>query len=127
MMNKQLLQQFKREAEAWNRSLEYLQSENAYLKTGIAEIVCDDLPRELLADIESFHNRSISKDEMISVARLQVWGFQSLVTEGNFQFINTEKIMHMHKSLKEHIEILESGFSKLKTEFNNYFKHKFIL
>lgn len=126
-MNRQLLQQFSREAEAWNRSLQYLQVENAYLKTRIAEIVSDDLSQELLLEIEDFQNRSLRKDEMISLAKPQVSAFKNKLTEENIQFINPEKILLIHKSLKEHIDTLELGFNKLKTDFNNYFKQKFIL
>jgi hypothetical protein len=124
MINSQLLQQFRREAEAWKRLLEFLQSENVHLKTRIAEIAADDLPEELLSEVENFQNRSIRKDEMIGLARLQVAGFRNQLSEENVQFINIENILQVHKSLKDHIEILELGFNKLKSDFNHYLKQK---
>lgn len=123
-MNRQLLQQFRREAEAWNRSLEYMLSENAYIKTRIAEIVSDNLPVELLTEMENFHNRSISKDEMICVAKMQVAVFQNQLDEASN---NPQTTIQVQKILKEHIETLELGFIRMKNEFNNFFKQKFLV
>lgn len=118
-MNDRIIQQFKREAESWKRLLEFMQAENIYLKTRIAEIAGPEMDAELLAKAENFQHRFLQEDEMIALARKDVAAFEELV---NREY--GKKTGAAQKKLREHIERLEQEFNKLKFEFHHYLIEK---
>lgn len=123
-MNDQVIQQFKREAESWKRLLEFLQAENTYLKTRIAEIAGHDMDSELLTETENFQHHFLQEDELIALTRKEVTAFQDLISKEYKGSETGKEIVPAQKKLREHIEKLEQEFNKLKFEFNHYLIEK---
>lgn len=116
------VKQFLHENETWKRLLEFLQAENVYLKTRLAQITKDDYSNGLLEQIEHYHNILISEDNTIGMLRHDVAdqdkGLRKSDTE-NSDFL--KELGKRQKKLRKEIEIAEQKFNKLKFEFNNFF------
>jgi hypothetical protein len=120
-MHSDMIQQFKHETETWKRLLEFIQAENVFLKTRLAQITKADVGNQLLEQSEYFQNQFISEDELIGMLRHEVSEQGDLLTRELFEdgSIMKEVIRHQ-KKLRKEIEIAEQKFNKLKFEFNNY-------
>ena len=75
-IDRQRIRHFQKESESWKRLLEYIQQENSYLKDLLADIVSQDINRELLGRAEEFQNQFITKDEMIALLRGDIYDFE---------------------------------------------------
>lgn len=120
-MNDGKIHQFQHETESWKRLLEFLQVENVFLKTRLAQITREDVDNELLEQSEYFQNQFIREDEMISVMRHDVSEQDSWLTREVFEDgAIIKEVTRRQKKLRREIEIAEQKFNKLKFEFNNY-------
>ena len=119
-MNERIIQ-FTREAESWKRLLEFLQAENIYLKTRIAEIAGPAMDKELLAEAEKFQHRFLQEDELFALIRKEVAAFQALISRADE---SGSKILLSQKKLSGHMKELEQEFNKLKFEFYQYLAQK---
>jgi hypothetical protein len=122
MTNNGLIQQFKRESESWKRLLDFLQTENIYCKTGIAEMGSFTMSKELLAAAENFQNLFMSKDEIIALTKKDVIAFQNLLaSKVNSGKEDIRDIVQIRKKLQKEIEIIEQKCNQLRNDFNHYF------
>lgn len=115
------LEQYKHEYRTWLRTLEFLQQENIFLKDRLTDIVKNDISTELLDKAEFFQNSFINKDTVIALLRYEIKEQNRALDEGynNGNGLNA-KIESKQGQLREDINKMESEFSKLKFEFNNY-------
>jgi hypothetical protein len=121
MTHNGLIQQFKRESQSWKRLLDFLQTENIYCKTSIAEMGNFVMSKELLAAAENFQNLFMSKDEIIALTKKDVIAFQNLlINKINSENEDIRDILHIHKKLQREIEIIEQKCNQLRTDFNHY-------
>ena len=120
-MGEYKMQQLRREYDTWKRSLGFMMEENAHLKGKISDLVKNGINSGFLETLESFQNRFIREDELISVLRDEVKGFEKLLNKETFADGRTIKqAIRKSKQTREHIEIAKEAFSKLQTEFHNY-------
>lgn len=116
-----MIHQFQHETESWKRLLEFLQVENVFQKTRLAQITREDVDNELLEQSEYFQNQFIREDEMISVMRHDVSEQDGWLTREVFEDgMIIKEVTRRQKKLRREIEIAEQKFNKLKFEFNNY-------
>lgn len=125
VMDRERLKQLKDESESWKRLLQFIQAENSYLKTRIADIVTQDISAEMLVEAENFQNRFITKDELIALARKDIRDFDTwlALTPADAEFL--KEALKKQKKLRTELETLEQRFNKLKFEFHNYISENF--
>ena len=115
-------EQFQFENNTWERLLEYLKQENAFLKTRLAEVLDQSTNKNFLALAEQFQNRFILKDEFIDELRHDIHEQDKLLKE---QYINKPKTLDpktikKQEKLRNEMAYLEKDFPMLKNEFNKY-------
>ena len=115
-------EQFQFENNTWERLLEYLKQENAFLKTRLAEVLDQSTNKNFLARAEQFQNRFILKDEFIDELRHDIHEQDKLLKE---QYINKPKTLDpktikKQEKLRNEMAYLEKDFPMLKNEFNKY-------
>lgn len=124
-IDRQRIRHFQKESESWKRLLEYIQQENSYLKDLLADIVSQDINRELLGRAEEFQNQFITKDEMIALLRGDIYDFEQwLLNLASHNKRNINEYLEKQRKLRNEIESLEQRFNKLKFEFLNYVSEK---
>jgi hypothetical protein len=119
------VQQFLHEHETWKRLLEFTQSENVFLKNRLAQITKENVSRDLLDEIEYFHNKLLMEDNTIAMLRHDVaeqenWLKREIFEDGAI----IKEVRKRQKRLRKEIEIAEQEFNKIKFEFNNFFADK---
>ena len=127
-MTTKLIQQYIYELDTWYRLLDYLEEENVLYKNRIVTILKNDTESLLLEMIESFLNKFVLEDTIISIFRNDITKAKiKIMAEG--KDVEKEKngdnyILYQNKLRKE-IEIIEHQFNRLKFEFNNYLSEQF--
>lgn len=124
MMPEQLLQQFKWEAASWKRQLDFIQMENAWLKSRIAELATDSLPQELLPEVEQFQSNSVGDDYAITQFRRYLEVFINELNASNRNDLDITNTLKKYGLIRDNIEMLEHGFKRLKKEFNQAMLNK---
>jgi hypothetical protein len=120
-MNELRMQQFQYEAETWKRLLEFLQAENVFLKTRLAQITKNDIQNNLLEDAEYFQNYFIEEDDTLALLRRHVAAQDTLLKRELFEDgLIIKEVIKQQKKLRKEIEQSEQRFNKLKFEFNNF-------
>jgi hypothetical protein len=118
MMPEQLLQQFKWEAASWKRQLDFIQMENAWLKSRIAELATDNLPQELLPEVDRFQSNSVGDDYSITQFRRYLEVFINELNVSNCKDLDIAQSFKKQGLIRDNIEKLEHDFKILKREFN---------
>lgn len=114
------------EIESWRRMLDFVQSENNYLKNRIAQVVSCDMNREMLVMAEDFQARFINLDEMIRLLKKDVNDIDSHMTVPT----SREAVILPGKNAKlERIrmdmELLAQQFNKLRSNFQHFILENF--
>lgn len=120
------LKQLQFESDIWKRLLGFIMDENVHMKNRISEILKNGFNKNLLDEVERFQNRFIKEDELISLLRNEVAEFDKLlvreiVEDGKIK----EDINRRLKKLSNNINIAESQFVKLQSEFSHYLSEMF--
>jgi hypothetical protein len=118
MMPQQLLQQFKWEAASWKRQLDFIQMENAWLKSRIAELATDNMPQELLPEVDRFQSNSVGDDYAITQFRRYLEVFINELNASNRNDLDIIQTLKKQGLIRDNIEKLEHDFKILKREFN---------
>lgn len=114
-INMNLRQQMLHELDTWQRTLNYIQQENIYLKNRLAEIIKNGMDDTLLDQVEYFQNQFLNKDAVITLLR------QDIATERNLNGeLHNSKNLKKHDKLRNDMGMMESEFSRLKFDFNCY-------
>jgi hypothetical protein len=125
-MNKEKIQQFCEESDSWKRALQFLQSENNYLKLRLAHILANEVSPKLLAQAENLQHQLIQKDEIIALNKMAVSDFDKYVNHeypvyGN----NIKEIINRHRRARRQIEMSEGKFSEHRAMVNDYLNENF--
>lgn len=119
-MNSKLLHQLYHQTECWKRLLEFIQSENAYLKMRISEVASGELSGQQLDEIEGLQTRSIRIDELIRIAKFGVFGLQARLHEAIEELHQSDRKPDNRLLLENHIQTIEQAYNILKNEFNHF-------
>ena len=98
-----------------------IMDENIHLKNRLTEVLKDKFNKNLLDDLEYFHNNFIREDEMIRLMRNDIVELDELLVKEIFEDGKIIKQVErkLHK-LHNDLENIQKQFGKLKFEFNNY-------
>jgi|688.fasta_scaffold01366_3 hypothetical protein len=119
--------QYLHENETWKRILEFIQTENVYLKNRLAQITRADHKNNFLEEIEQYQNELLAEDHTISMLRNDVSKQEKrLKKDYLLDRLLIGEISEIQKRLRKEIEIAEQKFNSLKFAFNNYFSEKLI-
>lgn len=113
--NTNLEQQMFHELDTWHRTLNYIQQENIHLKNRLSEIIKNGMDDTLLEQVEYFQSQFLNKDAIIILLRQDIAQERGL--DGN---LPDKKNWKKHDKLRKDMGMMESEFSKLKFDFNNY-------
>ncbi|MBK7883189.1 MAG: hypothetical protein IPJ81_04830 [Chitinophagaceae bacterium] len=115
------LKQLQHESDSWKRLLAFIMDENIHLKNRLTEVLKDKFNKNLLEDLEYFHNNFVREDEMIRLVRNDVVELDKLLTREIFEDgrIARQIERKLHK-LRNNLENIQNQFWKLKMGFNNY-------
>ena len=121
-MTTKMIQQYIYERDAWYRLLDYLEEENILYKNRIAIILKSDTDSLLVETIESFLNKFILHDAIISLFRHDIAKANEKMAAKviDEEKENYDEIMLTQNKLRGEIEIIERQFNSLKFEFNKY-------
>ena len=115
------LKQFQYESDTLKRLLIFMLDENVHLKDRISEILKNGFDKNLLDEIEIFHNRFIKEDELIGLLRNDVAELDKLLLREVFEDGKILKeIDRKLKKLSNNVKEAEKPFTKLKSEFNSF-------
>ena len=117
----QELKQLQYEVDSWNRLLEFMIDENIHLKSRLSELIKYQYDKYLLIDAEEFQSKFIRNDELIGLLRNEAVELDKLLLREMFEdgdLMNEIEIKF--KNLRNNISSAETGFSNLKSDFNNY-------
>ena len=115
------LKQLQFESNAWKRLLCFMMDENNHLKNRIAEILKDDVDKNLLEEIENFQSNFIKQDELINLLRNDAAELDKLLMKEIFE--DGKIIKEINKKLKDlrnNIPTIEKQCTRVKLEFNSY-------
>ena len=118
-----LIQQYIYEVDTWDRLLDYLEEENIQYKNRIAVIVKNDNESLFIETIESFLNKFVMEDTIISIFRDDIVKAKiKILAKGKDVVTNTnaDNNFFTQNKLRKEIEIIEQQFNGLKFEFNKY-------
>jgi len=121
MMPELKLKQLQFESNTWKRLLCFMMDENNHLKNRIAEILKDDVDKNLLEEIENFQSNFIKQDELINLLRNDAAELDKLLIKKIFE--DGKIIKEINKKLKDlrnNIPTIENQCTKVKLEFNKY-------
>ncbi len=113
--------QFQYENDTWKRLLEFIQSENVFLKNRLAAIASNDIDSDMLEEAEYFQNKFVEEDEQIVLLRSKVAAHDKLLHRELFEDGSIVKeVLRQQKKIRKQVEEAEQRFNKLKFEFNNF-------
>ena len=109
------------EVDAWVRMLAFMKEENVYFKNRLAEVMPQNMEKELLRQAETFQDSFIKNDTIFILLKKDIFMHELLIAkELRKEGSHLEQIRSAQKELREDMEKLERGFSRLTVEFNNY-------
>jgi hypothetical protein len=115
------LKQIQHESDTWKRLLAFIKDENIYLKNRLSDVLRDRQSNDLLDEMENFQNRFVEEDDRIGLLHRELTEFDRLLVREVFgDGLLKKKVDEKVKSLRKRIQDAENGFSRLKSEFNNY-------
>jgi hypothetical protein len=115
------IKQFKSQSDSWKRSLQYMMEENAFLKERLSNMLMNGIDTQALEQLEHFHSRFLCEDQLLSLLRDDVRELDMMLVNDVFQEEQlTRQTLAKLKDITSNMQIVEIGFSKLASEFNNY-------
>lgn len=127
-MTIKLIQQYIYEVDTWYRLLDYLEEENILYKNRIAVILKNDTESLFIEMIESFLNKFVLEDTIISIFKDDIKNAKNKILEKGKDIEkegNTNNFILTQNKLRKEIEIIEKQFNGLKFEFNKYLSDHF--
>ncbi len=118
-----IVNQFRRENETWQRTLEFLIDEDIILKGRISDILknMNQTDEGILKRMEHFHNRLLKENDSVRLLRTEVADMEKHLNQNYFVEADSLNNMKNHqRDLRKDLETAESEFQKLKSEFNSY-------
>lgn len=113
--------QFMHEADTWKRILEYIQVENVFLKTRLAEVTREIADGAWLNQAEYFQNHFVAEDQAIALLRHDVADMELLLKrELEEDGAIIKEVRKHYKKLRREMELTEQRFNRMKFEFNHY-------
>lgn len=120
-MSEVKLRQLKYESDTWKRLLGFVAEENIHLKNRLSEVLKAHFDKNLLNDVENFHNEFIRADELIGLLRNDIAEFDNLLTREEFEDgAIMKQVERKLKKLRHGVKDTEEHFAKLKSAFNSY-------
>jgi hypothetical protein len=116
------IKQFQYESDFWRRMLAFLLQENAILKIRLAELVNENIVTDgFLEMAEQYQNNFIRNDQIINFIRLDIAKLDKLLM-GNLSEngLTINAIARRQKKLRKELTTLETTFSEIRIQFNNY-------
>ena len=114
MENAQVNNQWKWEIASWKRTLEFLLTENAYLKTQVAELAGQ--PMHTATDLEHFLSRFLQQEEVIQLMKKELRDCENLLHIVKTS-IQKESLQLRRNKFKNDMDLLETKFKELVQEF----------
>ena len=113
---------FQYEIQTWDRLLEFLKQENAYLKNRLSEVLDHNTNKDFLPQAEHYQNLFIVKDEFMDEMRHDVHEQETALKKVSDTVKDSIdiKLVKMQEKLRNEMEFLEKDFIKIKNEFNKY-------
>lgn len=107
---------------SWIRLIEYLMQENTFMKNRLSEVIDQIHDRESLAMAEHFQNQFIVKDDLFDhiLFDLQKENEKWKSSRSIESDIIFNKLITIHKLLKDQLEFIEKDFSFIKRDYNTY-------
>lgn len=120
MPDTRMIQHFQKEADAWKRLLDFLQTESVYLKNHITELAGHDTHAGMLQRLDYFQTRLLRKEELLALLRKDVQHFtKNLGVDPSVSAVS-EKMQQEKRLLGTEIDVFEKQFNQVKTEFYHY-------
>ncbi len=110
------------ENDAWERSLDFLLMENAYLKTRLSEAVDAVVDKTLLDEAEQYHTFFLKNDEtfknILSQVKMQKMLLNKMKLSTND--LNDLNFTKNQSAIRLEMENTEEEFQQLKRQFNHF-------
>jgi hypothetical protein len=116
------MKQLEFENDTWMRTLEFIQSESAYAKNILAEVIRSNTGNpEFLDEAEFYQNHYIQQDTLVSLLKNDLRSFKKLLDRERFEDGNIIKhVQGTRRRLKDEIEKLEYQFNDTKKRFGDF-------
>ena len=116
----------KHEAETWQRLTGFMAEENNLLKLHLAEVVGLSDDKQLVIEMETYHQRLLTLDAMleqlrIDNTRLRKLLVQELFVDGPLEYTVYQQLRTVRKDVRR----VEQLFSQLKFEFNQFLTERY--
>jgi hypothetical protein len=115
------IKQIQFESNTWKRLLNFIIDENIHLKKMLSELLRYRVDKNLLEEIEDFHNKLLKQDDLIGLLRNEIAEFDKFsISEITNDQKTADEATRKLKNLRNSMMNAEKYFSKLKSEFNNF-------
>lgn len=115
------LEQYLHENMAWERALDFILQENAFLKTRLSKVVDTNTDKDFVDLAEYFQNSFIHNDEYVKDLKTDIVTLQRMLKDiiagKKLDEIN---LTQKHKKLRNEMGYFEKNFGRLLNEFNQY-------
>lgn len=119
-MQQQEYQHMRDEQSSWLKTLERLREDNSQLKNRLAEIMKNDVSKELLDKAELFLGISLNKDAVISILRHDIAKQIAACAVDNLNG-STNRVLKEQDKLRKDVSLMQQELTLLQTDFNNLF------
>ncbi len=119
------IQQLEFESENWKNTLKFMTEKNVRLKARLAELLQHKISQELLDETEDLQNEFIHQDDVVSVLRNAIAGFESMIKKQSFDASNLDTILVERDSISSRIEAARAKSDHLIDRFNRFALHHF--
>ena len=115
------MEQYLHENMAWERALDFILQENAFLKTRLSRVVDSNADKDFVDRAEFFQNSFIHNDEYVKDLKTDIVTLQRMLKDiiaG--KKLDEIKLMQKHKKLRNEMGYFEKNFGRLINEFNQH-------
>lgn len=121
-MARRKLEQFHQENSTWKRTLDFMEQENAFMKTRLSKVLDIHHTPDFLDWAENYQNQMLMKEEAIDLLKQDINAQEKrLASEYLFegQPLNTD-IVKSQNQLRLQMNYVEEEFFHMKKSFNEF-------
>lgn len=114
----------KSEINNWRRTLGIMSDENILMKARLSSVLQENFDINLLPQVENLYSHLLTEEEFINLLRHNIGELDNLVESGNSEVENTHRCENMCSTLQSQMMTAKIRLSKLKSEFNDFFRER---
>ncbi len=117
----------KSEINDWKQSLGNMADENILMKTHLSHMLQGNFDINLLPEVENIYSHLLTEEEFINLLRHNIGELDNITESDNSKFFNKARFENMCSTMQSQMITVGVRFTKLKSEFNEFFQDRGLL